>query len=195
MKNLSAYILAGGKSSRMGTEKGLQVLNEKPIIEYIIDVCKKHTSQIHIVTKNMDYNQFQLPLIQDEIEDVGPGGGIDAVLQHSTSEKNLIVSCDMPFIDSVAIQYLLDASKSFDITIPSHEGFIEPLLGIYNKGCAQQWRTLLLQETYKLSDLISHFAVNFVESKKMLLYNPHLFANLNSPEEIKIASTWIHNLK
>ncbi|MEZ5046414.1 MAG: molybdenum cofactor guanylyltransferase [Chitinophagaceae bacterium] len=191
MNNIAAYILAGGKSQRMGEDKGLILVHNKALINYVIDACKKVCDQVFIVTNQDIYKQFELPLIADTIQDAGPAGGIDSILQHSKTEKNLVVSCDMPCVDPFSIKKLIEESKSFDITIPLHEPYMEPLLGVYSKQIASQWRSEIWKGNFKLSDIIAQFAVNFVDAKQLLKYNKHLFANMNNPDDIENLKTWL----
>ncbi|MBK7964140.1 MAG: NTP transferase domain-containing protein [Bacteroidetes bacterium] len=72
----NGYILAGGKSSRMGTDKGLLMLKNKKIVEYVIDNFKPCVDQIFIVTSNDLYKQFDLPLVPDLLMGKGPAVGI-----------------------------------------------------------------------------------------------------------------------
>ena len=106
-KKIVAYILAGGKSSRMGDDKGLLLLHEKPVIQYMIDEIKKVTDDISIVTSNEKYKQFNLKIIEDTFKDKGPAAGIDAALLDAKEETIFITSCDMPFVDEKSILKLL----------------------------------------------------------------------------------------
>src|ERR1035437_7677768 len=96
--NLNGYILAGGKSSRMGTDKGLLVFNKKTIIQHVIAQLKPVVKEVIIVSNNRDYEKFGVKVIADIIKNIGPAGGIHAALSHSNTNHNFIVSCDMPFI-------------------------------------------------------------------------------------------------
>ena len=93
----TAIILAGGKSSRMGSDKGLVLLNGKPMISYIIEILKKMQIPIIIISNNENYKQFGLPVFADIIKEKGPLGGIYTGLKNSKTESNIIVSCDVPF--------------------------------------------------------------------------------------------------
>lgn len=75
---VGAIILAGGKSSRMGVDKGLMLLNEKPMVQHVIDAVKLVADEIIIVANNKEYKQFGYTVISDEIENAGPLAGICA---------------------------------------------------------------------------------------------------------------------
>ena len=98
-KSLAAIILAGGRSSRMGTEKGLMPFRGKPMIRHIIDLLQSlDINPIQIITQHGAYEQFELPCYPDLIQNKGPLGGIYSGLVHSTATKNLVLGCDMPFL-------------------------------------------------------------------------------------------------
>jgi molybdopterin-guanine dinucleotide biosynthesis protein A len=130
---ISAYILCGGKSSRMGEEKGMVEFRGKPFVQWILDAVSPVVSERVIVTKNPAYGVFQLELIPDIIEDRGPVGGIYTALAHSSSDLVLILSCDVPMINAEVVSSLIDmASES-----PEHITFLSdgkndyPLIGVY----------------------------------------------------------------
>ena len=77
--NIPAYILCGGRSSRMGQDKGLVTLQENEFISHIINTLKNITDSIVLVTKNKEYGRFRLPIIQDIYAEKGPLG--DSTIQ------------------------------------------------------------------------------------------------------------------
>ncbi len=82
----TGIILAGGKSSRMGEDKGLVLLNGKPMIQYVIEALKGVVSDIIIISNNASYNKFGIPVYPDIIKDKGPVGGIFTGLHHSKTQ-------------------------------------------------------------------------------------------------------------
>src|SRR6478736_747967 len=119
-KQMTCYILAGGKSSRMGTDKGLILLKDKSIIEYVIEIVKPLFKKVFIVSTNSDYSKFGLELIPDLIKEIGPAGGILTAMDHCETEIFFVVSCDMPFISSAAVEFLISESQQYQITVPIH---------------------------------------------------------------------------
>lgn len=188
---LSVYILAGGQSTRMGQEKGLVKILGKTMIEYVLDVAQSLTDRIVIVSANPDYQPFGYELIQDQISFSGPAAGIDAMLQHSSSPKNLVLSCDMPLIDAQSIRVLIDESKSFDITAAAKDLGIQPFPAVFHAQCKEQWRSLLSEGYKKLQDYFQHSAVNQVDPQKLLRYNPMLFKNVNTLSDITETEAFI----
>lgn len=181
---MNAYILAGGKSSRMGEDKGLVLFHNKPMISYVIEVVTTITPNIFIVSSNEDYEVFSYPLIADNTANLGPAGAIDTLLHHSHEQYNIVLPCDMPFIDIASVQYLIDNIGSNEICVPKFQHHVEALIGIYQKKCEKKWHELVTQGILKLSDLLSHFTTTFVDGDGMAEKNERLFVNVNSKETL-----------
>ena len=101
------FILCGGKSSRMQSEKGLMLFQGKPFIEYIIEAALPISSEIQLVTNTANYDYLPYQKIKDIELDKGPIGGIYSALVHSESELNLILSCDIPLISTELLTALI----------------------------------------------------------------------------------------
>lgn len=97
-KDITGIFLAGGKSSRMGTDKGFLKLNDKTFIEYSLAAMKPLVSQIMIVSNNTDYDKFNLKRVEDFINDAGPLAGLYSGLKAAKTEFNLVLSCDVPLV-------------------------------------------------------------------------------------------------
>lgn len=177
---VTGYILAGGKSSRMGTDKGLLMLNGKAIVQHVIDQIQPTVDKVIIVSDNPHYQKFGLDMIGDLIKDIGPAGGIYSALSHTNSNQIFAVSCDMPFINSAAVRFMIEAAKKSQITLPQHKNKIEPLFGVYSKQCLLQWEKMIRQGTIKLQSLVSQFELLKVNVEKNELFNNLFFSNINT---------------
>ena len=152
--HITGIILAGGKSSRMGTDKGFLNLNGKLFIEQIIEVLTPLVTEIIIVSNDSNYNKFNVKRVNDLIENAGPLAGIYSGLSASKAEKNLVLSCDIPLINSevlnLLIQQIDDVSEIIQI---ESNGKTMPLIALYNKDCESVFNALL-KKTY-------HHLLNF----------------------------------
>ncbi|MCL4167425.1 UNVERIFIED_CONTAM: hypothetical protein GTU68_012318, partial [Idotea baltica] len=108
MTDITGIILAGGKSSRMGTDKGFLFLNNKPFVQYSIDALMPLVSEIIIVSDNPDYDVFGFKRINDSTKNAGPVAGICSGLEASSTDYNLILSCDIPLISSQILERLIN---------------------------------------------------------------------------------------
>ena len=155
-KHISVYILCGGKSSRMQTEKGLVVFNNKPFIEWILEAVKPISNHIYLITENTDYSVYNYPLVADIHKDKGPVGGIHTALSHTKTQQNLILSCDIPMISTHIINRYLINSKviNSNITFVSDSTRDYPLIGMYSTNNLQKFETAIQQNHLKLMHLI-----------------------------------------
>ncbi len=182
--NISAYILCGGKSSRMQTEKGLINYIGKPFIQWVIEAIKPITKSIFLVTDNQDYSSFGFPLIPDVYKNKGPIGGIYSALNHSVNEYNLLLSCDIPNITtSVINRYLVsNLSNEKDVSFLSDDENSYPLIAVYNKRVTPMFLEAIELNRLKLIDLLSD--MNY----KNIRVNSDDFEslrNINTKEELQ----------
>lgn len=185
--NISGYILAGGKSSRMGSDKGLMLLNKKAVIQHAIEQLEKSVKNIFIISNNIEYEKFRFEVIPDLIKDIGPAGGIYTALKHTHTNQNFIMSCDMPFVTTSAINFLLEKADSSQINLAIHKNKIEPLFGLYSKDCLAKWEKLILQNIIKLQTLVTHFNLQKIDFDQNDLFGDKLFLNLNTKKDFERA--------
>lgn len=187
----NGYILAGGNSSRMGTDKGLLILKDKKIVEYVIENLKPCVDQIFIVSSNELYEQFNLPMVPDLMMGKGPAVGIFSALEHSTVNQNFVISCDTPFIASDHIFRILKLAKDHEICIPELNGLWEPMVGMYAKSICEKWKQGMLNREFKLQRLIEQFDYKLVDAKVDLEANENVFLNINSPGDLLMAEKYL----
>ena len=184
-KDRTAIILAGGQSSRMGKDKGLMLFNGKMLVEYVIDTVKKITDNIIIVTANSDYNQLGYPCIEDEMKDKGPLGGIYTGLVKSSTQKNLFVGCDMPFLTEKFLSSLINSCSDEDVLLTEHEGKAEPLCSVYDKNCMAHIRQMIEKNQLKITDALAGLKIRVISFDKEDWFKGNEFANINSIEELR----------
>ncbi len=180
--NISVFILCGGKSSRMQSEKGLVLFQEKPFIEHIIKAILPITEQIKLITASKEYDYLPYEKIPDIISDKGPLGGIYTALSHSETEFNLILSCDIPLISTELLTELISKhTEEAGITVFASESKTHPLIGIYSKKIVPIIKNAIDSDELKMMDLLAkvpHQILNIEESE-----NFHL-TNINSADEL-----------
>lgn len=184
---ITGYILAGGKSSRMGTDKGLLLFEGKPMIQYVIDQMQAVFTKVVIVSNNPEYEKFGLEVLPDLIKDIGPAGGIYTALQHSETQFIFVVSCDMPFVTAAAIEFIINNTKDNQIVLIENKGRIEPLFGIYAKTCEQAWLHLIEQHKIKLQEMVLHFKWKIIPVENNEIFAASFFKNINTKEDFNNA--------
>ena len=184
-KEITAIILAGGKSTRMKEDKGLVHFNGKMLVEVVIDAVKKITTNIIIITSTLAYKQFGCTCIEDEIKEKGPLGGILTGLANSSTKKNLVVGCDMPFLSHTLLTALITNIGDEEILLTEHLGKAEPLCCVYDKSCIPYIRSQLVQNQLKITTALDGLKTRVISFDKEDWFIGNEFANINSIEELK----------
>ena len=182
METLTVFILCGGKSSRMQSEKGLVLFQEKPFIEHIIKAILPITENIKLITATKEYDYLPYEKIPDIVLDKGPLGGIFTALTYSENQFNLILSCDIPLISTGLLSELISKhNEEAEITIFASESRMHPLIGIYSKKVLPVIKSAIDNNDLKMMNLIAnvpHQIIKIEESE-----NFHL-TNINSADEL-----------
>jgi molybdenum cofactor guanylyltransferase len=192
MKNCSIFILCGGKSSRMGQEKGLVIWDnffpksgkifEREMIASIIDATVDF-GQISLLTNSEKYDSFPLPKLRDIYPNLGPLGGIYTALCNSKTEWNLILSCDIPLINKkLLIKLKNELSAGFDIVYAQTKDKKHPLIAFYNRSLIGLIEQKLKNNSLKLMDLLAE-----IPSKSVLLEEneAYLCQNFNAMSDFE----------
>jgi len=194
---VTGIILAGGKSSRMGTEKGLIELCGKPLISYAIEVLSVVCSKIIISTSSDAYYSFGHELVADEFPAIGPMGGIYSALHHSGTEQNLVLSCDLPFVSEELLSFILENSAGYQVAVPwQGNRHYEPLCGFYSLSVLDQMESFIQKGNYKLPDLFEVTSISrLIINSGLEFYKEHLFLNVNSKHDLEAAEKLINRRK
>ncbi|MEZ4917235.1 MAG: molybdenum cofactor guanylyltransferase [Chitinophagales bacterium] len=185
--SITGIILAGGKSSRMGTNKALIPINNVPMIEQIINTLNFICDDIIVIANNDLPIKGNFKIQKDIIENCGPMGGIHAGLNASSSFKNIIVSCDAPYTNLKALQCLIDYTKNSNCTLFEHENKMHPLPGCYTTNCLPTITENLTQNKLKLRETVTSLNPKMINIEKLLFKKDYLKAliNINTPEDLK----------
>lgn len=182
--NVGAIILAGGKSSRMGQDKGLMLLNNKPMIAHLLATVKNITNDIIIVSNSTEYQQFGIEVREDLIKDAGPLAGIYTGLNFSKHTNNIVLSCDVPFVSRNLLTFLIENSHQYDVTIPENSEKTHQVIGVYNKSCIPIFKAELENNQRKIKLALSKVNLHIVDANK---FSQREFMNINTPNELNEA--------
>jgi molybdenum cofactor guanylyltransferase len=185
--SIAAYILAGGKSSRMGTDKGLVSLNDKPMVSYTLNLCEEIGYAPMLVANQDEYSALGYPVIKDLIPDMGPMGGLHTALEHNDQKATyvLLFSCDMPFIPKSAIFMLVEAATGQSVIVSEFMKNINPLFALYHKDLKEQVKTNIEKEHLKMKDFIESCDFEKIDMEDLVLQAPLSFSNINTPEDVE----------
>lgn len=188
--DVTGIILAGGKSSRMGENKSFLKIQNETIIERIVKLMKSIFSEVMIVTNSPDeYKFLVLQLFEDIYKNKGPLGGIHSGLTHSKSEKNFVISCDVPLMTNEMIEYIVEYKSDRPIQFCKVGSYLQPLVGVYFKSLiAEIEKTISSDEVSDRS--FHHFLkktdANIIYPQSLSFFKEEIFFNLNNPEDYEI---------
>ncbi len=183
---MDAAILAGGKSSRMGSNKAFLKLKGKTFIELQIELLRKIFDEIFISANTpSEYEYLNLPVFKDVYPGKGPLGGIYTSLINASSYHTFMLACDMPFVGLELIKHLKDLTKKFDVVIPKSERGLEPLHAFYSKNCIDPIRRELEEDNLRIISFFPHVNVKIVELDKLTTSDSfnNSIKNLNTRDE------------
>src|ERR1700678_507548 len=202
IKNVEAFLLAGGKSSRMGRDKALLELSGAPMIQRTADLLAALVAKTTLVISASQsgnprdtnatnhYSNFGLPLLVDSWPSFGPLGGIATALANAQSKWCLILACDMPFLTKEWLTFLLshsdqtetEAPKQIEVIVPEANRGIEPLCAIYRASCAPILAAALDRGVRKVTDALSDLNLHRIPENEWRKFSPdgNLFGNLNT---------------
>jgi len=188
LQPITAFILAGGQSRRMGTDKAFLSYRNEPLIHYPIRICQSFTSDVRIIGDPARYACFGLPVIPDSGESLGPLSGIHTALQHSPTHFSFVTACDMPFMSPEFFRLMLRKLPGPDaVVMRFNDGAVEPLCGIYSSTCLAATEQNLAIGKLKITDLLSQVAVDYIGEEELHEHglSRTIFTNVNTPDDQK----------
>ena len=190
---MTSIVLAGGKSSRLGQNKFLQLIEGKSLIQWVVDRVAIVSTEIVIATARGEAilcsAAVPIKIVADIYPEKGPLGGIHSGLMASSSLRAIVVSCDIPFLSVGLLQYLNQAIGDCDVALPKIGEMIEPLCAVYSRNCLASIQQLLEQDERQIRKLFGMVKVRYVEENEINRFDPeHLsFFNINSQADLEKA--------
>lgn len=191
IRNISAAIMAGGRSRRMGRNKALLRYRGRPLIDHVYEIVQTVFEDVFLVTNDPGLFDF-LPCakIPDRIPGKGPISGVDAALRHSRHPYVLVVGCDAPFLSPALLELLAGKSEGADVVIPFGPKGPEPLCSVYGKGCLPLIDESIRKGDLKLVELATRLPTREVSVAEVATVDPGFrsFRNINTPGEFRMLS-------
>jgi molybdopterin-guanine dinucleotide biosynthesis protein A len=199
--NITGVILSGGKSKRMELNKSFLKVDNNFLIEHIYNIISSVFEKIIISTNEPElYDFMNVEKIEDLIKGFGPLSGIHSALTFAKTEKIFVVPCDMPFIIPDIIKYLISIDTSEGIVLPTANGQIQYLFGIYNKQILKLAEEILLanysaklkskgfkKSAVSLWNFVDRVGAEIVDVEEKIFYMKDLFFNINTPKDWEYA--------
>ena len=190
MADVSAFVLVGGRSSRMGTDKAFVEFQGRTLLDRALALVTAITPKVYILGKRTVFGTFG-DVVEDQFPDQGPLGGIHAALRASPSDLNLFLAVDMPFVQERFLKYLVsEAGKcNAPATVPRTAGNWQPLCAVYRKAFADLAEPALRIGHNKIDVLFREVPVRAIAEGELERagFVQDLFRNLNTPEDLRAA--------
>ncbi len=176
----SAYILAGGASRRMGSDKLFVDIDGEQLLARTIRICREVFAHVTLVAKEREkFAEFGVPVIIDAPDAPGPLGGLIAALEDCNSASCFVIAADLADIDTTIIQTLLKRYNGEDYLGLSESGRIQPLCGIYGKEALSALRSATEHgERYHLWRIVRNMRSVFIPAPQQ-----H-WRNINTPADL-----------
>ncbi len=153
---LTGIVLCGGKSSRMGTDKGLLSYKNNTLIQNAIGSIERYCSDILLSTNNEAYGPFGYKLVEDRYKNIGPIGGLFSGLSESTTSQCLITACDIPHIEKEILdRMIVEAGRTQHVLLKLSSGYFQPFPVILSGKSFSLIENQIQTKNYKLQDLYS----------------------------------------
>ncbi|HWY23181.1 MAG TPA: molybdenum cofactor guanylyltransferase [Candidatus Acidoferrum sp.] len=187
--DVSAFILAGGNSTRMGADKAFLEYQGRTLLARALDLARSVASDVCVVGSREKFAAFA-PVVEDVFRDCGPLGGIHAALLASRTELNVMLAVDTPHISTAFLQYLIrQACEAPDaaVVVARAGGGWQPLCAVYRPEFAKVAEHALGAGRNRIDPLFGMVRTRVVEESELEHANfpTGLFRNLNTPEEWK----------
>jgi len=183
---VTGVILAGGKSSRMGSNKALLPYRGGRFIKAIYHRLSGLFVEVLVVTNTPEQYDF-LPCrkVPDLYEGMGVLAGIHSGLYHSSNPAIFAVACDMPYLTESLIRYMASRADADGVLLPESPGGLEPLHAVYGKGCLEAIEATLLSGQRRIVSFFDRTNVNKVNIAQVAYFDPEFvsFININTPRE------------
>lgn len=193
MKNLTAFILTGGESRRMGHPKAEIEIKGEMVLERLTTLAKEISSSIYIVGKK-EVSLQNLPFLVDGWELQTPLVGIATALKNSKTDWNLILACDYPLMEKKILKRILESkTEGFDAIVPQIENQLHPLVALYHQRILEKIESRLDRKKLSVHGLLDEISVNKVEMDDKIIGSG--FLNMNDQNDLAKVETILSHPK
>jgi len=187
-EKMTAVVLAGGKSSRMGQNKMFLPLGGKPVISHLLEVLKQIFTECIVVTDEPAlYQNYGVKVVQDIIvcREKNSLTGIHAGLFCAKYPYAFMLAGDMPFVQPRVLKYLCTFAADCDVVVPKEGKFYQPLCAIYHKNCLPFIEEQLVNGIFRIDRFFPKVRLCEVDVNELKTFDPkgYTFFNINTPED------------
>jgi len=187
---VTAFVLAGGKSVRMGEDKAFLRLEDRTLLARALDLARAAAGSVWIVGSRTKFAAFG-PVVEDVYPERGPLGGIHAALIQTATDLNLLIAVDLPFLRPNFLNYLIARARATTavVVVPNVGGGLQPLCAVYRRAFAEVAERSLGAGKNKIDRLFPEVQTRIIDQEEMKQngFSEEMFRNLNTQEDWKEA--------
>lgn len=187
MAAMTGVVLAGGLSTRMGTNKALLEVGGVRLIDGVVATLRGIFQEVVLIANDPDpYAGLGVPIFPDLVPGKGSLGGLYTAVTAARHPWAFCLACDMPFANAALIRYLASLAEGHDVVVPRTAEGVQPLHAVYGKACLPAMRRQIEADRLKIDRLYETVRVRYVDEAEMRPYDPELLSlwNLNTREEL-----------
>jgi molybdenum cofactor guanylyltransferase len=187
-RSRAGFLLAGGKSSRMGAgvDKAFMDFKGQTLLERALGAMREVCGSVMIVGEPSRFAKFG-SVVKDIYHGCGPLGGVHAALMQSSEKFNLMLAVDMPFVSSELLEFVWAAAERTTavVTVPRFGGRLQPLCAVYRRDFAIVAENALRAGNYKIDAAFAATSVRVIEEAELVAkgFSEQSFMNVNTPED------------
>ena len=196
---MTAVILAGGMSRRLGRDKALEPFEGESLIQRVISRMRQVGRSLLVVVNHPERAaELDLPddihAATDRYPGMGSLGGILTGLMAAQTEWSTFCACDMPFLSPRLYQHLISQRQGYDAVVPVIDGRPEPTHAVYSRACIEPIRKRVIAQDLKISSFFGDVRVRLVPEDEVRLSDPDLrsFFNINTEKDLETALEMVH---
>jgi molybdenum cofactor guanylyltransferase len=186
----AGFLLAGGKSTRMGVDKAFLEVGGRTLLDRALAVMAGNCERVTIVGNPAKFAAHG-PVLGDIFAGCGPLAGIHTALRHSAAGLNLMMAVDMPLISTELLAFLFASAEGTDatITIPRTGNGLQPLCAVYRREFLAAAEQALGAGNYRIDAAFSGVSVRVIEARELAAagFSERNFVNVNTPFDLQEA--------
>lgn len=186
-------MLAGGASRRMGRPKAMLSIDGETMLARQVRLARSVCRRVVVVGGRLKHSkELDVPVVPDTVAGRGPLAGIYTALLETRTDFNLVLGCDLPFINQRLVGYVAGHAlgNGSDVTVPrSREGYLQPLCAVYRRRALYAIRRSLTAGENKLRHFFPKVSCTIIPWAQLVSagFQPSTFGNMNSPQDFEYA--------
>ncbi|MBS1488770.1 MAG: molybdenum cofactor guanylyltransferase [Bacteroidetes bacterium] len=182
--DIDIFITAGGKSSRMGRDKGMMMILGKPMLYYLTDMLAEDNYPFTVIANSDEYKNSNFKVVPDIICEKGPMGALHTAFHYTKKDFVLLLGCDSPFFPAKAVNRLLANAKRKSVAVAQVGATIQPLHAVYPVSIQDKVADHIAENKLKMQKLILQSTHHFVNMDDLVQEFPASLTNINEPKDI-----------